>query len=82
MWNLISVHLETMLCWCNIGARFAPNVPYAQKLFWTHPTILLGHKAEVEACLSPFRDSAKLDARYVRGLCQTYHSLKNHIGRT
>jgi hypothetical protein len=23
-------------CWCKIGAWFAPNVPSAQKSFWTH----------------------------------------------
>ena len=27
---------------CKIGARFASNVPYARKSFWTHPTELLG----------------------------------------
>jgi hypothetical protein len=42
------------LCRCNIGARFAPNKPYAQKSFWTHPIILLGDEAQVEACLSQF----------------------------
>jgi hypothetical protein len=33
-----------------------PNVPPAQKSFWTHPMILLGDEAQVEACLSPFGD--------------------------
>jgi hypothetical protein len=42
---------------------FAPNVPSAQKSFWTHPMILQGDEAQVEACLSPFEDSAKHDAR-------------------
>jgi hypothetical protein len=46
-----------------MGARFALNVPSAQKLFWTQPTIVLGDEAQVDACLSPFRDSANLDAR-------------------
>jgi hypothetical protein len=32
-----------------IGARFAPNVPLAQKSFWTHPMVLLGDEARVEA---------------------------------
>jgi hypothetical protein len=58
-------------CRCHIGARFAPNVPSSQKLFWTHPIVLLGDKARAEACLIPFGDSANLDARWVRGLCQT-----------
>jgi hypothetical protein len=46
--------LRQCLCWCNIGARFASNVPLAQKSIWTHPIILLGDEAHVEACLSPF----------------------------
>jgi hypothetical protein len=39
-------------CRCNIGARFAPNVPLAQKSFWMHLMILLGDEAQVEVCLS------------------------------
>jgi hypothetical protein len=31
--------------------------------------IPLGDEAKTEACLSPFGDSANLDARYVRCLC-------------
>jgi hypothetical protein len=46
-----------------MGERFAPNVPLAHKSFWMHPTILLGHEAQVEACFSPFGDIANLDAR-------------------
>jgi hypothetical protein len=37
---------------------FAWNVPYAQKLFWTHPIVHL-----VEANFGLFGDSANLDAR-------------------
>jgi hypothetical protein len=36
---------------------------------------LLGYKAQVEAHLSLFGDSANLDARYVQSLGQTYHGL-------
>jgi hypothetical protein len=32
-----------------IGARFAPNVPYAQKSFWTHPMVIIGDEAQGEA---------------------------------
>ena len=39
-----------------------PNVPSAQKSFWTHPMVLLGDEAEVEAHFDPFGDSADLDA--------------------
>jgi hypothetical protein len=48
---------------CNIDARFVPNILLALKSFWMHPMILLGNEAQLEACLSPFGDSANL---YVR----------------
>jgi hypothetical protein len=35
---------------------------WLRKSFWMHPMILLGDEAQVEACLSPFGDSANLDA--------------------
>jgi hypothetical protein len=44
--------------------------------------ILLGDKAQVEACLSPSGDSGNLDATKVRGLCRMLHRLGNHVGRT
>jgi hypothetical protein len=28
-----------------------------------HPMVLLGHEAQVEACLGPFGDGANLDVR-------------------
>jgi hypothetical protein len=46
-----------------MGARFAPNIPHAQKLFWTHPMELLGDEAQVDARFILFQDSANLDAR-------------------
>ena len=45
------------------SARFAPNVPSAQKSFWTHPMVPLGDEAQVKARFGPFGDSANLDAR-------------------
>jgi hypothetical protein len=47
----------------SVGAWFAPNIPYAQKSFWTHPMVLLGDKAQVEARFGLFRDSVNLDTR-------------------
>jgi hypothetical protein len=41
--------------------------------------VLLGDEAQLEACFSPFRDSANLDARSVHGLCQMYHRLRNYF---
>ena len=37
-----------MLILTQIGARFAPNVPSAQKWFWTLPMVLLGDEAQVK----------------------------------
>jgi hypothetical protein len=63
MRNLASICLETVLCWCKIGASFAPNIPYAQKSFWMHPMVFLGHGAQVEAHFSLFGDSTYLHAK-------------------
>jgi hypothetical protein len=46
-----------------MGVQFAPNIPSAQKSFWTHPMVLLGDEAQVEARFCLFGDSANLDAR-------------------
>jgi hypothetical protein len=48
---------------CKICARFAPNIHYAWKSFWTNQMELLGDEAQLEARFGLFRDSAKLDAR-------------------
>ena len=37
-----------------------PNIPSAQKSFWTHPLGLQGDEAQVKARFSPFGDSANL----------------------
>ena len=48
---------------CQIGSWFVPNVPLAQKSFWTHPMVLLGDEAQVEARFGTFGDIANPDAR-------------------
>jgi hypothetical protein len=37
-----------------IGARFVLNILLAQKSFWTHPIVLLGDEAQVDASFSLF----------------------------
>ena len=59
-----------------MGARFVPNVPLAQKSFWTHPVELLGDVGHVESCFGPFGDRGSVGARYVHGLNQMYHRFK------
>jgi hypothetical protein len=43
---------------------------------------LLGDVAHVESRFFPFRDGVSIRARYVHGLRQTYHRLRNFFGRT
>jgi hypothetical protein len=40
-----------------MDARFASNVPQAQKWFWTHPMEFLGDEAQLESRFGPFGDS-------------------------
>jgi hypothetical protein len=61
---------------------FVLNKPQAQKSFWTHPLEHLGDVGCVESHFGPFRDSVSIGATWVRGLRQTYHSLRNHFVRT
>jgi hypothetical protein len=42
--------------------------------------VLLGDDAQVEARYGTIGDGAKLDARLVHGLHETYHRLGNHFG--
>jgi hypothetical protein len=49
MWNLILVHLDIVLLSVQDRCRFVLNIPYAQKSFLTHPIVLLGDEAQVDA---------------------------------
>jgi hypothetical protein len=66
----------------SVGAWFAPNIPQAQKSFWTHTMELRGDLGHVESRFGLFVDSANLDARLVHSLRRMYHRLRNHFGRT
>jgi hypothetical protein len=61
--DLILVYLEAVLVSVQDSCMVSPNVPMAQKSFWTHPIVLLGDEVQVEAHFGPFGDSANLDAR-------------------
>ena len=63
MWILVSVHLETVLVLVQDTRTVCAKCTKAQKSFWTHPMVLLGDMAQVEAHFGPFGDSAYLDAR-------------------
>jgi hypothetical protein len=44
------------------GARFAPNIPLAQKSFWTYLIVHLADEAQVKAHFGLFGDRANLEA--------------------
>ena len=62
MWNLISVHLETVLVSLQDRCKVCAKHTMAQKSFWTHQMVLLGDEAQVEARFGPFGDSANLNS--------------------
>jgi hypothetical protein len=47
---------------CKICARFAPNVPYAWKSFWTH-LLELGDVGPIESRFGSFEDGFSVGAR-------------------
>jgi hypothetical protein len=48
---------------------------HRSELCWTHPMVLLGDEAQVDARFGLFRDSANLVARLVHDLRRTYQRL-------
>jgi hypothetical protein len=46
-----------------IGAQFAPNVPWAWKSFWAYPMELLGNVGQMEARFGPSIGSVNLNTR-------------------
>jgi hypothetical protein len=63
MWNLISVCLEIVLLSVQYRCTVCAEGTIGSKIVLVHPMILLGDEGQVEARLSPFRDSANLDTR-------------------
>jgi hypothetical protein len=63
MSNLISVRLETVLVSLQDSCTVCAKCNIALKSFWTHPMVLLGDLAKVEARFGPFGDSSNLNAR-------------------
>ena len=51
----------------SVDPRYVPGLRqmyhWLRKSFQTHPMVLLGDKAQVEACFSPFLGCANLDSR-------------------
>jgi hypothetical protein len=57
------VCLETELVLVQDRCMVCAKRTKAQKSFWTHPMVLLGDEALVDAHFGPFGDSANLEAR-------------------
>ena len=79
MWNLVSVRLEAVLVSVQDRCKVCAKRTIGSETFWTHPMVLLGDKAQVEARFGLFGDIGNLDARLVHGLCRTYHRLEDHF---
>ena len=57
MWvmsNLVSVHLETVLVSMQDRFIVCAKRTIGSGSFWTHPKVLLGDEAQLEACFGPF----------------------------
>ena len=65
MWNLITVHLETMLVSVQDRCTVCTKHIYhrLKKSFWTDQMVLLGYEAQLEAHFGLFGDNANLHAR-------------------
>jgi hypothetical protein len=80
MWNLISVCLEIVLVSEQDRCMVCAKCTIGSESFWTPTKVLLGDKDHVEARFYLFVDSANLYTRWMLGLGQTYHGLRNHFG--
>ena len=63
MWNLVSLRLEAVLVSVQDRCTVCAKRTIGSEMFWTHPMVPLGDKAEVEARFGPFGDIANPDAR-------------------
>jgi hypothetical protein len=64
LWNLVSVRLEMVSVLVQDSVTVCTKTYHRlRKSFWTHPMVLLGYEAQLEAHLGPFGDSSNLDAR-------------------
>ena len=63
MWNLISVHLETVLVSVQDRCTVCAESTIGSESFWTHPMELLGYVGHVESRFNLFGDSVSAGAR-------------------
>ena len=60
-WNLVSVHLETVLVL--VQHRCMVSSKQGSEIILTAPERILGDDAQVESCFGPFGDSVSISAR-------------------
>jgi hypothetical protein len=82
MWNLLLVCLQTVLVSVQHRGMFCAQHTIGSEIIFTAPDGILGDVGHLESRFGPFRDGVSVRARYVYGLRQTYHRLRNHFGRT
>ena len=63
MWNLVSVRLETVFLLVQDRNTVCAKRTIGSETFWTHPMVLLGDEAQVDARFGLFGDIANPDAR-------------------
>ena len=68
MWNPCSVRLEMVLVLVQYRCTVCTKHTIAYISFRTHPMVLLGDEAQLDAGFGLFGDSANLDARLVHFL--------------
>ena len=61
MWNLVSVHLETVLMSVQHRCMVCAKCIIGSEIVLAHPMVLLCDEAQVEACFGPLGDSADVD---------------------
>ena len=63
MWNLDLGRLESVFVSVQNRCMVCAERTIGSEMFWTHPMVLLGHEAQVEARFGLFGDIANPDAR-------------------
>jgi hypothetical protein len=77
-WKLDLFGFDIVLILMQDKCPFLPNIPQAQKIFWTHPMDVLGNVGHVESRFCPFRDSASFGARFVPNIPKGQKSFWTH----
>ena len=81
-WSVVSVHLEIVLVSVQDRCMICTKRTIGSEILLHAPDVTPRDMGLVECHSSPFRDVVSVATRYVHGLRQTYHRLKNHFGHT